>query len=68
MTYKPISTLFPIRRRIRSRFVPLHSPDSPDSAYSPDSLIFFLIQTGTCTPQREIYPERLKFASGLALV
>jgi hypothetical protein len=43
MTYKTIPTLFLIliRRRRRNHFVPLHSPDSAYSPYSPDSLIFF---------------------------
>jgi hypothetical protein len=46
MTRNTISTLLLICPA--SHFVPLHSPDSADSA---DSLIFFSSESGTCTPQ-----------------
>jgi hypothetical protein len=46
MTRNTISTLLPNRRG--SHFIPLHSLDSLDS---PDSLIFFLPENGTGTPQ-----------------
>jgi hypothetical protein len=42
MTTNTISTLWPIR--LGSHFRPLHSPDS---AHSPDSLIFFHRKAGT---------------------
>jgi len=45
MTHNMISIFFPIR--MGSHFVPLHSPDSVDSA---DSLIFSR-ETRTCAPQ-----------------
>jgi len=53
MPHNTIPTPFPIR----SHFTPLHSLDSLDS---PDSLIFFLTETGpACRMRRGIYLERL---------
>jgi hypothetical protein len=55
MTRNAIPTLFPIR--MGSHFVPLHSADSPDS---PDSLIFFLLESeSACRKRWGIYLENL---------